>query len=514
MTVIRTEELTPDALRTLSEQDAHQIYCGLDCAVTLEVLEELLALSNSESAVTLYGFERAMQAPALDMMLRGFKIDGFERARGIQSTEADLAILREQLDTLAQAVWGTGLNASSPKQLKEFFYGAMRLPEVWQSVKGERKLSLNREALEKLDLYFHARPFISLIISARDLAKRLSVLTTEVSHDGRMRTSYNIGGTNTGRWSSSSDVTGVGTNLQNITPQLRRMFVADRGWKLCGIDLEQAESREVGWLCGTLFGDWSYLNACENGDLHTATAQLIWPSRKWSTNSDERQRGIENRKLAEEKFYRDFSYRDMAKRGGHGSNYMGSAWTMSRHLKVPLALMEAFQSAYFSAFPCIPRWHQYVAAQIQTTGTLTTSFGRTRQFFGRPDDDATLRKAIAFVPQSSTGDRLNLGVWRVWDKMRDRVELLAQVHDALYFQYREDDDENEIVAQALELVRIEMTHGGRTFVVPGEAKVGWNWGATHNSDRVLVNPDGLGKWVQGKRDIRKRSAQGRDRVLG
>jgi len=245
LTIIKTEDLAREVISVLPEGVVHQIYCGLDTCVTFEVFEALSSLlAGRRGPMTrtnddepewplLYSFERALQAPALDMMLRGFAIDEFERTRGIEDTRASLVVIREQLDLLADAIRGEprrGLNPSSPKQLKEFFYGHMRLPEIWTSQKGVKKLSLNRETLERLDLYLHARPIISLILAARDLAKRLSVLETEVSYDGRMRTSYNIGGTNSGRWSSSSDVTGTGTNLQNITPELRKMFVADRGW--------------------------------------------------------------------------------------------------------------------------------------------------------------------------------------------------------------------------------------------------------------------------------------------
>lgn len=500
MTLIKTNELDAAKLRELGEPTVHQLYCGLDCCVTLEVFEQLSKLLTPEGSSTpefpiAYDFERALQAPALDMMLRGFKVDQYARYEGIERTKAESLIIRSQLDELADSVWGRPLNPGSPKQLRDFFYGAMHLPEHWISIHGEKKLSLNREVLEKLEQYFHARPIIALIIEARDLAKRQQVLESEIDKDGRMRTSYNIAGTNTGRWSSSANVEGAGTNLQNITPELRRMFVADRGWKLCGIDLEQAESREVGFLCGTLFDDWRYLDACEGGDLHTYTARLIWPSTlPWKGHP------LEDKKLAERKFYRDFSYRDMSKRGGHGSNYLGTPWTMARHLKVPTALMENFQRAYFEAFPAIPRWHRAVAEQLQRSGVLTTPFGRRRQFFGRRDDDTTLRKAIAFGPQSATGDRLNLGLWRIWRYMPE-VQLLAQVHDAVYFQYSEHADEAAVVQEALRLVRVLLQHEGRQFVVPGEAKVGWNWSAAS-----AENPEGLQRWDARKPDGRRRTS--------
>jgi len=518
--LIRTEELTPEHASALSEPDSHQIYCGLDCAVTFEVHEALnnvLGVTDADNDAQYplhYSFERALQAPALDMMLRGFKIDGFERARGIAAKRSEREALQVQLDEIAHAVWDRGLNPNSPKQLKEFFYSRMRLPEVWISQKGERKLSTNREALEKLDLYFHARPLIALILDIRELTKLLSVLETEVSRDGRMRTSYNIGGTSVGRWSSSSDVTGVGTNLQNITPELRRMFIADDGWKICGIDLEQSEGRDVGFLIGILFDDWTYLDACEQGDLHTTTARLVWPTLPWTGDKKL------DREIAERAFYRHFSYRDMSKRGGHATNYLTTPFTMARHLKIPIPISENFQSSYFGAYPGIPRWHVWTAEQLQRHGTLTTPFGRSRQFFGRPDDDATIRKAVAYRPAAMTGDRLNLGLWRIGRYM-PQVELLAQVHDAVYFQYRECslEEENAIIAQALSLIHVELKHKNRTFVVPGEAKIGWNWAsADSGSDESHWrfpdgNPDGLVKWNPTKPDTRTRSPSGMDRRM-
>lgn len=457
-----------------------QIYNGLDCMLTLEIYQTLQRQYNSEPIS--YRFALALQAPILEIMLRGFAIDETERQSGIKRLRQTLGQLDTLLQRYAYAVWDKPLNPRSHKQMLEFFYGCMKLPEIWQSKKGERKLSMDREALEKLEVYFHARPIIATILAFRNYAKQLSVLETEVSSDGRMRTSYNIAGTETARLSSSASADGTGTNLQNIAPALRRMFVADPGHKLCVIDLEQAESREVGWQCGLLFGDWTYLDACYAGDLHTTTCKLIWPNLGWTGEAKA------DRAIADQTFYREFSFRDMAKRGGHGSNYLGSPFTMARHLKVPTKIMETFQRGYFGAFPAIPRWHTWTAQQIQTTGLLVTPFGRKRHFFGRANDDTTLREAVAYVPQSSTADRTNLGLWRIWHHMPE-VQLLAQTHDSVTFQYPEGSDEPAIVAKALSLMDVEMTHGERRLIVPGEAKVGFNW-----ASKSLTNPDGLIKY--------------------
>lgn len=467
-----------------------QIYNGLDCCITHEVLEALRPLGQPQ----IYSFARALQAPVLDMMQRGFKIDTYERSKGIQQLEAEILRLTTMLNRFSNAVWDAPLNANSPKMLIDFFYKHMQIPEIWVSKKGERKLSMDREALEKLDNYFHARPLVATILAIRDATKQLSVLRTEVDSDGRMRTSYNVAGTETGRFSSSTNAFGTGTNLQNITASLRKMFISDPGYKICGIDLEQAESREVGWLSGTICGDWAYLDACYSGDLHTLVARTAWPELEW-TDDPKRDRAI-----ADTPFYRHLTYRDMAKKLGHGSNYRGLPPTMARHAKLPVAVAEQFQRRYFERFAGIPKWHRWVAQQLQTTNRLITPLGRERTFFGRANDDTTLREAIAFSPQSSTGDRLNLILWRIWKHM-PQVQLLAQVHDALYFQYPEHLDETAIISEALSHFDLEFTHeSGHKLIVPGEAKVGWNWG---NFDPE-TNPDGLAKW-KGKKDERTRT---------
>lgn len=523
MPVVETNLLKQGELRA----DNLQLYNGLDCCVTYEVFEQLDELLNNNDPnykrnadPVIYNFSRAMQAPALEMMMRGWHIDEYERRKSISELRTEIMQYNDVLQEMSFAVWDRAINPRSRDQLLALFYGVMSLPEIKISIKGERKVSMNREVLEKLELYLHARPIIACILSMRDIYKQLDVLESEVDTDGRMRTSYNIAGTETGRWSSSYTSIGTGTNLQNLGPSSRRMFIADPGYKLVGVDLQQTESYDVGWLCGTILGDWSYFDACMAGDLHTAVSKLIWPDLGWTGDRKK------DRAIADQEYYREFTYRYMAKRGGHASNYLTTPWTMSRALKIPRSIAEGFQNAYFTTFACIPRWHRWTAEQLQTTHLLTTPFGRHRHFFGRANDDTTLREAVAFVPQGTTADRLNLGLWRIWKHMGMRVQILAQVHDALYFQYREDDNVTEIVAQAQQLMRVEQRHKDRTLVVPGEAKTGWNWGEyccgqrnsagicsiSHFLCNMDSNPNGMKKFNPAERDVRVQQ-KGLDRVL-
>lgn len=521
MPLIQTADIRPGQL---APSLSHQIYCGLDSMVTLEVNEELSRTFNQEPAI--YAFTRELQGPYLEMTLRGFPVDQLARHRASEELRLQLGRLMSQLDRLSMATWDRPLNARSSDQLKQLFYSWMKLPEIWTSHRGKRSLSMNREALEKLETHLYARPFVGLVLAIRDIAKQIEVLETSVDADGRFRSSYNITGTETGRPSSSENAFGTGGNLQNITPKLRYVFIPDPGWKLAVIDLEQVEARDVGYFCGCLFDDWSFLDACESGDLHTNNAKRIWPELPWTGNV------AQDRDLANSEFYRGFSYRDMAKRGSHLSNYMGTAWTASRHLKVPLEIMEEFQARYIRgrqgnaakgrsavnpAFPVIARYWDWVAQEIQTTQLLETPFGRRRHFLGRPGEAATLREAIAYLPQSTTADRTNLGLWRIWKYMPE-VQILTQTYDSVTFQYQDlgHEYESRILSEALSHMRVSLAApGGREYTVPGEAKIGWNWGncvAPRDADAARargsvpprLNPGGLKKWNESEPDRRER----------
>lgn len=486
---IQTATLSPN----LDPHTSYQVYNGLDCCLTFEIFETLenqLRQKSEPHAALIYSFERAMQAPALDIMKRGWRIDQKERESGQALLRVKQSKLTAILNVLASAVWDKSLNANSPAQLKSFFYVHMGLPEQHSIVQGVRRVSTNREALEKLSVYFYAKPLINAILALREVTKKLSVLETEVSRDGRMRTSYNVAGTETGRWNSSASADGSGTNLMNVTEELRRMFVPDPGMKIGHLDKEQAEARVVGLLVYKVCGDSTYLDACESGDLHTTTARLVWPSLNWTGDN------AQDREIAEQAFYRHFSYRDMSKRGGHLTNYFGKPPMMGRHLKIPVQTAINFQDSYFKAFPGIREWHEWVRRELAKSQSLTTLLGRSRTFYGRPGDDATLREAIAFEPQSVIGDMVNLIIWLIWKHER-RAQLLGQTYDSIDLQYPDNPEaEASILTHCLKLAEIPLTARDRTIIIPTECSTGYNWSKHDPKCRIHKdgNPRGLKKW--------------------
>jgi len=484
MRIIQTHKLSPAALRTQTEKD--WVYNGLDCCVTSEVLDALLPQLDNYTAAT-YSFSRALQGPVLEMRLRGVLIDQARKAQVIDEYFDKLDQLERQLERIVYE--GVGLhsfNWRSPADLKELFYETLRIPPI----RRQGRPTVDRDALEKIECYTIARQIVAHIKSMRDLAKKISMLKTEIDPDGRMRTSYNIGGTTTGRLSSSFSEFGTGTNLQNIEESLRSVFIADPGMKMAYLDAQQGESRVVGAIEWNLFKDGRYLNTCESGDLHTNVAKLCWPQLEWTGDSKH------DRDLAEMPYYRHYSRRFMCKKIGHGTNYGGKPKTLSSQAKIDIDIIEDFQPKYFLAFPAHLMWHGAVEHALRSEGYLISLTGRKRWFFGRRNDDATLREAIAYDPQGSLADILDNGMLNLW---RHRVcDLLMQIHDAVLIQYPEE-QEDEIIPLAMKLLeyRVELKHD-RDLIIPYDCKTGWNWG-----NYSKENPDGLKTYQP--QDKRKRS---------
>lgn len=462
MRIIRTHETNPNSVPTPEERE--WIYNGLDCAVTYEVLEATLPQLDEYTSAT-YDFSRSLQGPCLEMRLRGVLVDQARKAEVIEEFHNRLDILESQLERIVFVGVGmTRFNWRSNDDLKMLFYTKLGVPEI----KMRGRVTVDRKALEKLELYLISRQIVSHILKMRDIAKKISVLRTEIDADGRIRTSYNIAGTETGRFSSSFSEFGTGGNLQNVEESLRSIFIADPGCKFVKLDAKSGESYVVGALEHNLFQDGRYLNAVESGDIHTAVARICWPNLGWTGDLDQ------DKHIAEQPYYRHYSYRFMCKKLGHGSNYDGMPPTLAAQTKLPESVVAEFQPKYFGAFPSHLEWHSHVANRLRGTGFITTLTGRKRWFLGRRNDPATLREAIAYDPQGSLADIVNRGMLACWRERR--CLLMMHDHDATTWMYPAE-RENEVVPwlQANLSIDIPLLHG-RTLRIPYDAKVGWNKG--------------------------------------
>jgi len=161
----------------------------------------------------------------LDMMLRGVRID-LERRKAIHS---DLTAMIENRRSFLEnvidpTVWPRKKGASpwytSPKQQCALFYDVLGLPEIKRRGKKGRAgpRTCNDDALGRIGKREPVlRPIVTAIQELRSLRIFLkNFVDAELELDNRIRCSFDITGTRTFRWSSSTNAFGRGTNLQTI----------------------------------------------------------------------------------------------------------------------------------------------------------------------------------------------------------------------------------------------------------------------------------------------------------
>ncbi len=486
MRIIRTNETQPNYIPNQQEKD--WVYNGLDCCVTAEVLEAIRHQLDDQTSAT-YEFSKALQGPALEMRLRGVLVDQRRKQEVIDEFYDHIDRLEMQLEQIV--LDGVGLhtfNWRSNPDLHNLFYNHLQIPPI----KRGGKPTVNRDALEKMEAYLIAKPIVAHLTAMRDLFSKIKMLRTEIDNDGRMRTSYNIAGTSTGRFSSSFSEFGTGGNLQNVEEALRSIFISDPGYKFAKFDAKSGESFIVGAIEWNRFDDPKYLEACESGDPHTAVARICWTNLPWTGNLKK------DKAIAETPYYRHYTYRFMCKKLGHGSNYLGQPKTLAAQTRLPETVVRDFQPKYFRAFPAHIKYHGWVDTQLRTVGNLTTLTGRKRWFFGRRNDPSTFREAVAYDPQGSLADIVNRAMLRIWRK-RTAI-LMMQDHDALTFMYPEELEDEILPAIQADLVEEIPLKNGLVLRIPYDCKVGWNKG-----DVSETNPDGL-KEYQGH-DERKRTPE-------
>ncbi len=519
MRVLKTAEIGPG--RSFNPDDTSWLYNGLDCCITFEVRDRLRADLAEEPTNVQETYATALRKmpPVLSMNMRGLKVDMGNLTQSINAYKSQLNKLNKDWDKLCKEILGYPINWNSPVQLNTLFYDTFGLkPHRKRNANGHYAPTTNSDAMEKFSDHYYIGIYCKYILALREIKKKLSFLETDRSGDGRRRTALNIAGTDTGRFSSAISAMGDGGNLQNVENLLRRPFVADKDMILVNVDLEQADARNVAARIWNTFLDshgpeeaGRYLDACESGDLHTAVTKMVWPDLEWTDDQH-----YNKSTVAGANFYRMFSYRDMAKRLGHGTSYFGMPRTMATNTKTDLIIIQQFQQRFFKAFPLIgsydkalaknaneilnlleeeENWHGWTYRQLRDTGGLTNLFGRRRLFFDRHRDLNTFRAAIAYDPQSSTGEELDRGWLNLWDNMPE-AQLLIPVHDSILFQIPYE-ERNELISRALDLLKVEITlKGGRKFSIPLEAKVGFNWGDSKKDKKTgqWENPYGLREW--------------------
>ena len=193
-------------------------------------------------------------------------------------------------------------------------------------------------------------------------------------------------------------------------PNVRKLFLPDRGYTIIDCDLSGADAQVVAWEAN----DDDLKRAFRLGlNVHNHNGESMWGD-AYNPKSKPRV----------------YTMRDELKRAVHGTNYGAAARTIAITLGWKIAEAEDFQRRWFALHPGIKAWHTRTDFDLQTTRTIRNRFGYRIVYFDRSDN--LLPTALAWTPQSTVAVIASRGAVRL--RALPWVTILLQVHDSVVFQ--------------------------------------------------------------------------------
>ena len=394
-----------------------------DCTITWECYEAIQKNITTMGLREPADFQQILFNAVLESMLRGVRVDVSRRG------EWEMRLLDEisARNTWFHAVLGHPLNPRSPKQMTSLFYNDLKQREIKSRASGNPTLDDSALTVlgEREPLLL---PLIRKIQEYRSLGVFLSTFVRmPLDYDGRMRTSFNIAGTETFRFSSSENPFGNGGNLENIPkggkeddslldlPNIRELFLPDPGHTFFDIDLAKADLGIVYWEADAKEGK-AMLKEGLDPYIELAREYFRDP-----TITKKREDGTDNPKY---KMFKSFA---------HAVHYLASARGLAPRLGLTVHETEKTMKWYFERVPEVQAYQQRVKNELTKRHYVENVFGYRWYCFDRIDDGA-FRQAAAFIPQSTVACLINRGMYNIYKNLRE-VWVLLQVHDSLAGSY-------------------------------------------------------------------------------
>lgn len=471
------------------------VYNATDVWVTTVVREEQTKWELSDPKTKrVFDFEMLLLEPLWQMSKRGVRMDTAALKELSHTLRREIAERAVMLDRIA----GREINVKSTKDVATLLYDQYGLPKIKVNKTGP---ATDDKTLAELIIKATNDTQKGLVNLIRDIRSRVDLASkftdVEFDEDDRMRGMYNPAGTTTGRLSSKKFYpTGRGVQQQNAPrdKRVRSVAIADDGMEICNADLERAESLVVAHLTN----DPLMLQHHAPGqDAHKLLAAILFdkPVEEIGKDSDERYLGKQTR---------------------HAGNYMEGPITFMKNVNkyatktgVSLTMQEAKKLIfrYRDIHPGLQRWWDATEAELWRSRTLENLLGRRRTFYGHVG--SLIPTAVAYVPQSTVGDTLNVGFlnmhgriceyvqeWgladhylELYEQLRQLggVQCLLQVHDSVVFQY-EKEKRNDVLPLVRKLLSVPLRSPKtyEEFTIAVEMAVGPSWGEVE-------------KWVEDQR---------------
>ncbi|MFA5270007.1 MAG: DNA polymerase I [Patescibacteria group bacterium] len=308
-------------------------------------------------------------------------------------------------------------NINSPSQLATVLFEKLHLPT--EGI-GKTKTGFSTAASE-LNKLKGVHPIIEPILEYRELEKLrntyLETLPKLVDKDSRLHTHF-AQNTSTGRLSSSEP------NLQNIPirtelgAEIRKAFIAPKGYELISADYSQVELRVVAHISQDKRLIETFL---KNEDIHTATAAEI--------------EGVPMDEVTK-------AQRRKAKAVNFGIVYGISAHGLAEGTGMSYGEAKNYIDKYFTLHPGVKKYVKDTILFAQQKGFVQTLLGRKREL---PEVNSNIvnvrlaaeRMAINAPIQGTAADLIKLAMIEIdknLAKISPKSKMVLQIHDELLFE--------------------------------------------------------------------------------
>ena len=445
------------------ELDKAMEYAAEDADITYRLYKIFSKNLKLEKLTNIYEiFEKPLIKILAFMEIEGIKIDNKFLKVLSEKFEKKISKLEKEVFKISKKEF----NIASPKQLGEIIYNDLKIAVLKKTRKGS--FATNASVLE--DLAFKGHEFPKLILDWRQVSKLKNTYSDALPehinpNTKRVHTSFLLAATTTGRLASSDP------NLQNIPiksedgKDIRKAFIAEKGFTLISADYNQIEMRILADLAEVKELKKAFSN---NEDIHSLTASQVF--------------NVDIKKV-------DQDMRRKAKAINFGIIYGISQYGLAKQINVSNHEADEFLNAYFLKFPEIKIYMDNTIKFCRKSGYVTNIFGRRSHFNGINDKNFNVRNfqeraAINAPIQGSASEIMRLAMIRLNKKFEsiknNKSKILLQIHDELIFEVPVKEVKN-----ITEIIKDEMTSVTKsdlhTFSTPltVDVNTGDNWGILH-----------------------------------
>ena len=435
-------------------------YAAEDADITYRLFKIFQKNLKLEKLLNIYElFEKPLIKILADMEVNGIKVDSIFLENLSKKFDKKIKKLESEIYKIANKEFNIG----SPKQLGEIIYNDLKIAVLKRTKKGS--FATSASVLE--DLSFKGHKFPKLILDWRQVSKLKNTYTDSLREHinpktKRVHTSFLLAATTTGRLASSDP------NLQNIPiksedgKEIRKAFIAEKGYTLISADYNQIEMRILADLADVKELKKAFKN---NEDIHSLTASQVFNINIKDVDQDIRRK---------------------AKAINFGIIYGISQYGLAKQIMVSNNEAESFLNSYFLKFPEIKEYMNKTIKFCRKTGYVNNIFGRRSYISGINDKNFNVRNfqeraAINAPIQGSAAEIMRLAMIRLNKKIKDfKIRMLLQIHDELIFEVPNNEVKNlcEIIHKEMISVKDSDLH---SFTTPLTVDInkGDNWGILH-----------------------------------